>query len=117
MKVEVYPSEDYPLPGFSNWCEAKDRGGKRMSAKEKTQLKVFNDFLRKDFYFRNITQKKEALQAGNLVFEDDGVEKYVVQEAWLEEWMEQSKKLSDKCRQERGKEEKQMLDLEKKRKS
>jgi hypothetical protein len=52
------------------------------------QKQQFSHFLGKDFYDRNVTEKKRLLLEGKEIpnFEDDGVEKYVVKD--LDDWIE-----------------------------
>ena len=49
----------------------------------KNPEKLYSDYLKQDFYFRNIQHKKKQLEEGKLSaadFEDDGVLKYEVTE-------------------------------------
>ena len=67
MQEELQPQEKYPLPGIERWLDPKDKG-KRQS-KEREVQKHFNEYLKKDFYYRNITEKKKMLAEG-LITED-----------------------------------------------
>ena len=60
MLEEVKPFENYPLPGVERWLDPKDKN-KRAPAREKEVHRMFEDFLKKDFYYRNINEKKKLL--------------------------------------------------------
>lgn len=77
-------------------------------------MAFFRNYLQKDFYYRNITEKKRLLREGKLpegtTFEDDGVERYVIKDfkndPALLDWMEQtrSKKFGERLREEKQRE-------------
>lgn len=118
MQEEIPLQEKYPLSLQLNQLfemdGVKNKGkGFRDANVQKQQ---FSHFLGKDFYDRNVTEKKRLLLEGKEIpnFEDDGVEKYVVKD--LDDWIEQSKKLSEKCHREINRE-KKLQEAEKKRRS
>lgn len=116
MVSTVHPQDKYPLPGRERWVQIDK--SKKMSLRDQEQLNQFHSYLKKDFYYRGIAQKKQLLQEGLLTsaeFQDDGVLKYVVNDSGIDDWVEQSKKFGEKCGKERLREEKAALEIEKKR--
>jgi hypothetical protein len=91
LTEEIMPIENYPLPGlferFTYDPLLKDRLEKEGKEKE------VNEYLKKDFYYRNITEKKKLLADGiETDFVDDGVLKYVIQDPMndpnIDDWLD-----------------------------
>lgn len=142
MQEEVQPEEDSTLPKQERWYitgSVFDKGSKISKEQKQDFIENYQAYIKKDFYQRNIVEKKRKLAEGLITeqeFQDDGVEIYQVvklkadganphhissQKAAEEfqksadciDWIEQSSKLSAKVWDERVKREKK--EAEKKR--
>ena len=135
MQEEVQPEEDSTLPKQERWYitgSAFDKGSKISKEQKQDFIDNYQTYIKKDFYQRNIVEKKRQLAEGIITeqeFQDDGVEIYQVvklkatdvtnlQKAAEEfqkstdciDWIDQSSKLSSKVWDERMKREKKEVE-------
>lgn len=141
IEATYSPDELNPLPGPQRW-NIKNQGTYNASAVIKGTKDIsewneyYKEYLKKDFYYRNIVEKKKLLKQGVITtndFQDDGVEKYVIEginddenerqsknrkieQSNLDHWREHSAKLAQKCRTKRIQEETEQYEREKKNK-